>query len=287
MSSEDNSLFSRLRDALERFLALKAAKSEQLHHTEDPYNIFEDHGSNRRSLRVATALAVLFHFLLFLVVFPSLRGQVFIPTEQVVVLRNLAKPAALKGGGDLPKAAPKKPTIPKPEPILVPIPDPTPNAPEPIRKKQIENVPEILKEIADLNIGDITAPPGPPGRGQGGKGSGSGLGRSSLEGVGPGTGSGGIYEYGSGITQPQLIIQTTPSYTDEAIRAKVQGVVVLQAVIRKNGRVDSFKVLRSLGYGLEERAIKEIATKWKFRPGTLNGRPVDVLATIEVQFNLR
>lgn len=287
MASEDNRLFGRIREALERFLALRGTRSEQLGYARDPYNIFEDDPTNRRSLRVAGTLAILFHILLFFIVFPSLRGQIFIPTEQLVVLRNLAKPAALKGGGDLPKAAPKKPTVPKPEPILVPIPDPTPNAPEPIRKKQIEKVPEILKEIADLNIGDITAPPGPPGRGQGGRGSGSGVGRSSLEGAGPGTGSGGIYEYGSGITHPQLIIQTTPSYTDEAIRAKVQGIVVLQAVIRKNGRVDSFKVLRSLGYGLEERAIQEIATKWKFRPGTLNGQPVDVLATIEVQFNLR
>ena len=86
---------------------------------------------------------------------------------------------------------------------------------------------------------------------------------------------------------PLILQQTTPSYTDDAIKAKVQGIVILQAVIRKNGRVDSFKVLRGLGYGLEEKAIQEIATQWRFRPGTLQGRPVDVLATIEVQFNLR
>ena len=120
-----------------------------------------------------------------------------------------------------------------------------------------------------------------------GAGTGTGSARSSLEGGGPGTGTDGIYEYGSGITNPEPILQTKPSYTDDAIRAKVQGVVVLQAVIRKDGRVDRFKVVRGLGYGLEERAIQEIATRWKFRPGTLNGRPVDVLATIEVQFNLR
>ena len=236
---------------------------------------------------MACVLAFLLHILLLVIVFPSFGSRVFIPTEQVVVLRNLAKPAALVGGGDLPKAAPKKPSVPKPKPIFVPIPDPTPNAPEPIIKKEIEDIPEIVKEIAELNIGDITAPPGPAARGRGGAGTGTGAARSSLEGVGPGTGSDGIYEYGSGITHPQLIVKTTPSYTDEAIRAKVQGIVVLQAVIRKNGKVDSFKVLRSLGYGLEEKAMQEIATKWKFRPGTLNGRPVDVLATIEVQFNLR
>jgi len=86
---------------------------------------------------------------------------------------------------------------------------------------------------------------------------------------------------------PQILQQTTPSYTDDAIKSKVQGVIILQAVIRKDGTVDSFKVLRGLGFGLEEKAIQEIATNWRFRPGTLKGRPVDVLATIEVQFNLR
>ncbi len=285
MSSENRNLIAKIRDAVEKFLALKS--SRQVRYAHDPYSIFQEDESSRRSWQVAYVVALLLHFLLFVIIFPSFGRRVFIPTEQVVVLRNLAKPAALVGGGDLPKAAPKKPTVPKPEPIFVPIPDPTPNAPEPIIKKEIEDIPEIVKEIAELNIGDITAPPGPAARGRGGAGTGTGAARSSLEGVGPGTGGDGIYEYGSGITHPQLIVKTTPSYTDEAIRAKVQGVIVLQAVIRKNGSVDSFKVLRSLGYGLEEKAMQEIGAKWKFRPGTLNGRPVDVLATIEVQFNLR
>ena len=98
---------------------------------------------------------------------------------------------------------------------------------------------------------------------------------------------GNVHTIGSGVTMPQILHQTTPSYTKDAIEAKVQGKVHLQAVIRKNGRVDSFKVLSGLGYGLEEKAIQEISSRWRFRPGTLNGRPVDVLSTFEVQFNLR
>jgi len=169
--------------------------------------------------------------------------------------------------------------VPEPKPDLIPIPDPTPNAPEPILKKEIEEIPKVLAEIAsDLNIGDIEAPPGPPARGSG---------RGPVDGTGPGTGDGGIYTIGGGVTMPQILQQTTPSYTDDAIKSKVQGVIILQAVIRKDGTVDSFKVLRGLGYGLEEKAIQEIAANWRFRPGTLKGRPVDVLATIEVQFNLR
>jgi protein TonB len=86
---------------------------------------------------------------------------------------------------------------------------------------------------------------------------------------------------------PQILKQSTPDYTDEAIKNKVEGIVILEAVIRKNGRVDSFKVLRGLGYGLEEKAMQEISKNWRFRPGTLEGEPVDVFATIEVQFNLK
>jgi len=50
--------------------------------------------------------------------------------------------------------------------------------------------------------------------------------------------------------------------------------------------VDSFKVVKSLGFGLDESAINKIATKWKFRPGTRLGEPVDVMANIEVTFRL-
>ena len=100
-------------------------------------------------------------------------------------------------------------------------------------------------------------------------------------------GGAGVYTIDSGVTMPQILQQNTPSYTGDAIDAKVEGIVTLQAVSRKNGRADSFKVLSGLGYGLEEKAIQEISSNWRFRPGTLHGRPVDVMATIEVQFNLR
>ena len=96
----------------------------------------------------------------------------------------------------------------------------------------------------------------------------------------------GIYRYGSGITNPVPIIQSTPSYTDAARRAKVQGVVWIQVIIRKDGRPDDFKVIQGLGHGLDEQAIREIQTNWRFRPGLFDGKPVDVLVTIAFQFNL-
>ncbi len=266
---------------------MRVTQAERLQYAADPFNVFSDELSGRKPLWVAAALALLFHILLFLMVFPSFGPEVFIPAQEILMLKQLAKPTALAGGGDIVEAAPPKPTVPKPERPVVPIPDPTPNAPEPILKKEITEVPELVKEIADLNIGDINAPPGPAGRGGRGRRS-AGQGSGPLQGSGPATGDGsGVYTLGSGISNPVPLQKTTPSYTDAAIKAKVQGVIILQAIIRRNGRVDNFKVLRGLGYGLEEKAIQEIATNWRFRPGTLNGKPVDVLATIEVQFNLR
>jgi periplasmic protein TonB len=287
MEKESSSFFSKLKDSLERLFALKVTEQERIRYS--TYGIFDDGSSGRRPLQVATVLAALVHILFFMIVFPSW-NRVFEPTEQVLVLKRLAPPAAVMGGGDMPEAAPPKPieTLPEPKPIMVPIPDPTPHEPEPIRKREIEETPQIVAEIAtDLNIGDITAPPGPPARGGQGAASTVGTGSGPVAGAGPGTGGDGVYPMGGDVSDPIVLVQTKPTYTDEAIKAKVQGVVLLQAIIRRNGQVDQFRVLRGLGYGLEEKAIQEIASNWKFRPGTRNGVPVDVLATIEVTFNLR
>ena len=108
-----------------------------------------------------------------------------------------------------------------------------------------------------------------------GGGSGGGIGN----GVGP-------YVMGSGVTAPVAIYQPLPLYTEEARKARVEGIVLIQAVIRKDGSVDSFRVIRGLGYGLDESAINTIATKWRFRPGAMHGVPVDVQANIEVTFRL-
>ena len=61
----------------------------------------------------------------------------------------------------------------------------------------------------------------------------------------------------------------------------MEGTIWIQAIVRKDGTVDSdsFEVFSGLGYGLAEQAIQEIATNWRFQPGMLNGNPVDVLAS--------
>jgi len=284
MTTEQDSFLAKAREFFENLLALRISETDRLRLADDPLNVFAESSSDQKSLRVAAILALIFHIVLFLVSLPFLGKQIFIPTKEVLVLKQLAMPSLPKGGSppapEIPK--PKPEVTPKPKPVLIPIPDPTPYEPEPIQKQSVLDTPEIQDEIAaNLDIGEISAPPG-SGRGDVGTGSGPSSGQGTHAGAGD-----GVYTLGSGVTNPIPIRQTIPSYTDEAIKAKAQGIVLLQAIIRKDGTVTDFKVLRGLGYGLEEKAIEEIATNWKFRPGLLNGRPVDVLATIEVQFNLR
>lgn len=283
VSGESNSLLARGKDFLENLLALRITEAERIPLADgDPMNIFGEKYEGNKPLKVASVAALFFHFLLFWLAFPFLTDQVFIPSRDVLVLKQLALPSRPAGGSpQQAQAVQPRETTPRLNPVLVPIPDPTPFEPEPMDRPERMDTPSVLDEIStDLNIGDISAPGG---RGQGGSGSGSG--NSSGSGNAAGAGD-GIYSLGSGVTNPVLLVKTIPSYTDDAVKAKVQGIVLLRAVIRKDGSVTDLEILRGLGYGLDEKAIEEIATKWKFRPGTLKGRPVNVLATIEVMFNL-
>jgi general secretion pathway protein G len=96
----------------------------------------------------------------------------------------------------------------------------------------------------------------------------------------------GLYVPGNGVSTPTLLNNPLPPYTEEARKARIEGIVLLQAIIRKDGTVDSFKIVKGLGYGLDDSAINTIATKWRFKPATLKGTPVDTIANIEVRFRL-
>jgi TonB family protein len=98
--------------------------------------------------------------------------------------------------------------------------------------------------------------------------------------------SSGVFTVGGDVKAPIALVQPLPSYTDEARETHTEGIILLQAVIRKNGSVDSFKVLKGLGHGLDESAIDTISKRWRFKPGTRNGVSVDVRANIEVSFRL-
>ena len=86
------------------------------------------------------------------------------------------------------------------------------------------------------------------------------------------------------IKAPRVLYQPLPSYTQEAREAKVEGIVLLQGIVRKNGRITDLKVLQGIGYGLDQRAINTISNEWRFEPGTKDGEPVDVQVNMEVSF---
>ena len=124
-----------------------------------------------------------------------------------------------------------------------------------------------------------------------GSGSGSGAGPGQGSGLGPGFGGGtggGAYRPGNGVNLPQPLKEVKPQYTADAMRAKVQGTVLLECVVLPDGSVGSVEVVRSLDstFGLDQEAIKA-AKQWRFRPGTRFGEPVAVLVTIELTFTLR
>jgi TonB family protein len=91
---------------------------------------------------------------------------------------------------------------------------------------------------------------------------------------------------GKDLTNPKPISMPKPEYTDEARKARIEGTVVLQAVVRKNGTVDTFRILQGLGHGLDESAIQTVSQQWRFMPGMKDGQPVDVMISIEVSFSL-
>ena len=153
------------------------------------------------------------------------------------------------------------------------------------------NVP--LPNVNMPNYGDPLARIGPPSNGPGsgggiGSGSGGGIGSGKGPGFGPGEGGGvggGVFRVGGGVTAPTLLFKVEPEYSEEARRAKYQGTVVLYVEVAPDGKARNMKVIRSLGLGLDEKAM-EAVNKWKFRPGYKDGKAVTVAATIEVNFRL-
>jgi TonB family protein len=95
----------------------------------------------------------------------------------------------------------------------------------------------------------------------------------------------GVYKVGGGVKPPKLIYGPNPEYSEEARRAKVQGVVVLWLIVDSQGTTQDVRVSRSLGKGLDEQAVKAVRS-WRFEPATLNGQPVPVQINAEVSFKI-
>jgi TonB family protein len=216
--------------------------------------------------------------------------QLYTPTPPLIMPLSPEPAGGGGGGGDrsptppslgvLPRAAeeqfvPPTPEVKNPDPLL-PM-EPTIVAP------QMASLPQINL----LQLGDPEGIPGPPSAGPGfgggiGTGSGGGVGPGSGPGFGPGEGGGtggGTFRVGGGVSAPTIIRRVEPQYSEEARKARYQGMVVLEAIVRKDGSVEIVRVVRSLGFGLDESAIQALR-QWKFRPAMMNGEPVNVSLNI-------
>jgi TonB family protein len=122
-----------------------------------------------------------------------------------------------------------------------------------------------------------------------GSGSGGGLGSGSGDGYGPGYGGnvgGGLYHIGGGVSAPQILHQVDPEFSDEARRAKYQGVCLITIIVDANGIPQNPRVVRPLGMGLDEKAL-EAVKQFRFKPAMKDGKtPVPVQITVEVNFRL-
>jgi TonB family protein len=197
------------------------------------------------------------------------------------------------GGGDASKLKASAGTPPKAsmQPQLAP---PTVEIPKTQAKITVQpTIVADLKFPQSTQVGDplskLMAPSNGSGVGAGiGNGSGGGIGAGDGRGLGPGTGAnfgGGVFHVGNGVSPPVGIYMPDPDYSDEARKAKYQGVVVLNVIVGPDGRVHNPRIARSLGMGLDEKAIEKVLV-WKFKPATKDNKPVAVEVNVEVSFNL-
>jgi protein TonB len=93
---------------------------------------------------------------------------------------------------------------------------------------------------------------------------------------------------GPGVESPRLVNGPKPSYTRDAKKKKIQGVVALEAVVLPTGKVGEVRVTRSLDkkYGLDLEAIRTVQ-RWEFEPATKDGKPVAVWVDVELSFTLK
>lgn len=212
---------------------------------------------DRRTLKRALAAAVLLHLVVLFIHLPSFQEPIEVTPagkrKAYVVQQVRFSP---------PQAAPKR-EVQKKKTRIIPIPDPTPDDPEPIREQELD-LPDM---DLDLPVGELNLdiPEGPPGLTWGGQ---------------------GPLDVGGDVMPPKKIYAPQPRYTEEARQARIQGVTLLQAIIDPHGDVVDLKILKGLPLGLDQSAL-ETVQQWKFEPATKNGKPVPVYYNVTVHFSLQ
>jgi periplasmic protein TonB len=175
-----------------------------------------------------------------------------------------------------------------------PEPDPEPIDPEDTFITPRE-IPQELPEVRPVDTNAPAQPGGVPGGVEGGVIGGvvggvvggviGGELGGTLGGQIGGTGT-GPYTPGGNVIAPQALYRPEPGYTEEARKARTQGIVILEMVVDERGEVRDVKVIKPLPNGLDQEAVKAVRM-WKYKPGTLNGRPVPVIFNVSVSFRLQ
>ncbi len=211
--------------------------------------------NDRQTLLFGALISACFHFVIL---------HIHVSQAQPHLLRR-SSPKAVR----IYRYTPPRQAVSRPPPKVVlkkrsgpprPIPDPSPTTPEPPRAPRA--APEFIAEAISLPEPDLSGfqPPAPP--------------EPNLpKRIGP-----------DGI-QPQIIRQIEPVYPVTAIRARIDGYVILEVVVRKDGTVGRIKVLSSK-HAILENAALEAVRKWRFQPGSIRGEPVDALMSLTVTFTL-
>jgi periplasmic protein TonB len=226
------------------------------------------------------------------------------PNENIIWLSQPGPGGGGGGGGNQMQAPPRQAEEPGKDKITLPVSKPPKLEPPKQAKKEPDPIEQLnipaknLAAATESLPGAIDAPPSAPTLSQGsgtlggaGTGAGSGIGPGTGSGLGPGSGGGtggGAYRPGNGVTMPRLLREMKPNYSSDAMRAKIQGTVLVECIVNTHGDVTDVKILKSLDptFGLDQEAIKA-AKQWRFVPGTRLGEPVPVLISIELSFTLR
>ncbi len=198
------------------------------------------------------------------------------------------------GGGDRDKLKASAGNLPKPALVQFAPPQVMVRNPKPLLPTEPTVVVPPQLSMSQLpQSGDplsaLLTPSNGTGSGGGiGSGSGGGIGSGRGPGVGAGWGGGiggGPYRVGGGVSAPRAVFAPDPEYSEEARKAKYQGTVLLWVVVGADGRPQSVRVQRSLGMGLDEKAVDAV-NRWRFEPARKDGGPVAVQINVEVNFRL-
>ncbi len=200
----------------------------------------------------ALGVAIVIHLVVLVINFPEFKAKVKEKPKNVIIVKKYVPP---------PPKVERRQVVKKKFTRKVPVPDPTPDEPEPIREPEPEIEPEPLPPDVEFMIGTPEPPPQ----------------------------SGPLLPGVAGVTNPVIILATKvkPEFPDLARAARIEGKVILQAIIKKDGTVGDVEVLSSnrTGLGFEEAAL-EAVKEWRYKPALQGARPVDVFLTVVVEFTL-